>query len=137
MSEFHEQISEYRKELLKLEQQMQSEYDKAILALSGGALGVSLTFLKDVCIKQGVHGGGFLLTAWMCWGLSVTCTLASYYTSTKALRHAVKQTDDRLIYLELAGGCLDRATKWFNIFAGLLFLAGVVSIVIFVAQNLS
>src|SRR5436190_21382140 len=100
MPDFDDQISDYRKGLLTLEQQMQSEYDKAILALSGGALGVSMTFLKDVVIKQGVQGGGYLLTAWVCWGLSVTCTLFSYYTSAQALRRAVKQTDDRLIYLE-------------------------------------
>ena len=136
MTDFEAQISDYRKGLLTLEQQMQSEYDKAILALSGGALGVSMTFLKDVVIKQGVHGGGYLLAAWVCWGLSITCTLFSYYTSAQALRRAVKQTEDRLIYLELAGGCFNLVTKALNITAGVLFMLGVVSIVIFVAHNL-
>ena len=136
MADFNDQISEYRKGLLALEQQMQSEYDKAILALSGGALGVSMTFLKDVVIKQGVEGGGFLLAAWVCWGLSVTCTLSSYYTSAQALRRAVTQTDDRLIYLELAGGRFNQVTKALNISAGVLFMLGVFSIVIFVARNL-
>ena len=115
---------------------MQSEYDKAILALSGGALGVSMTFLKDIVVKQGVQGGGYLLAAWVCWGLSVTCTLFSYYASTQALRRAVKQTDDKLIYLEHAGGRFNQVTKALNIAAGLLFMLGVVSIIVFVAHNL-
>ena len=137
MTDFNDQISEYRKSLLTLEQQMQSDYDKAIMALSGGALGVSMTFLKEVVVKQGIHGGCFLLSAWICWGLSVTCTLASFYTSTLALRRAVQQTDDKTIYLELRGGRYNRATKILNAAAGMLFFAGVVSIVVFVAHNLT
>ena len=116
---------------------MQSEYDKAIMALSGGALGVSMTFLKEVVITQGIHGGCYLLAAWICWGLSVTSTLASFYTSSLALRKAVQQTDDRAIYIELLGGKYNQATKILNVAAGLLFFAGVVSIVVFVARNLT
>lgn len=135
-TDFQEQISEYRKGLQVLEQQMQSEYDKAVLALSGGALGISMTFLKEVVAKQGILGGNYLLGAWICWGLSVTCTLFSFYSATHALRHAVKQTDDRLIYIELAGGKYDWITKILNFSAGLLFMLGVVSIVWFVKLNL-
>lgn len=136
MNDVPKEISEYRKSLLSLEQQMQSEYDKAVMTLSGGALGISLTFLKDVVIKEGVTGGGFLLAAWTCWGLSVTCTLASFYTSAVALRTAVEQTDDRTIYLELVGGRLNKVTKLLNAASGLLFLCGVVFVVVFVARNL-
>ena len=65
MPDFEKQISDYRKGLQALEQKMQSEYDKAVMALSGGALGVSMTFLKDVVLNQGVHGGNFLLWSWI------------------------------------------------------------------------
>src|SRR5579859_6804249 len=119
MAEFQQQISDYRKSLLSLEQQMQSEYDKAIMALSGGALGISLTFLKDVVIAKGVHAGAFLLLAWISWGASVTCTLASFYTSAAALRRAVKQTDDRTIYLQLNANSANLVTKVLNAAAGL------------------
>lgn len=137
MAEFSDQLSDYRKNLLTLEQQMQSEYDKAIMALSGGALGISMAFLKDVVITHGIHNGGFLLAAWVSWGLSITSTLASFYTSATALRKAVQQTDDKTIYLQLVGGRFSLLTKVLNAAAGLLFLAGVVSIVVFVARNLA
>ena|SRR6266498_2762541 len=136
MPDSADQISDYRRGLQTLEQQMQSEYDKAILALSGGALGVSMAFLKDVVIKQGVHGGCFLLLAWICWGLSVTCTLFSYYTSAQALRKAVQQTDEKTIYLTWANGRFNHFTKWLSRIAGLLFMLGIVFIVFFVAHNL-
>jgi hypothetical protein len=136
MPEFDTQISTYRQSLLELEQKMQSSYDKAVMTLSGGALGVSMSFLKDVVGTQNVQGGKFLLAAWICWGLSVTGTLASFYTSSCALRKAVQQTDDKTIYLELCGGRFNLLTKILNFGAGLLFLAGVASIVVFVAHNL-
>ena len=137
MPDFHNQISDYRKALLSLEQQMQSDFDKAIMLLSGGALGVSMTFLKDVLvIKQGVQGGSFLLAAWICWGLSVTCTLFSFYTSAQALRRAIQQTDDQTIYLQLVGGKFNQLTKALNLAAGILFMSGVVLIALFVSRNL-
>lgn len=137
MPDFEEQISDYRKQLQALEQKMQSEYDKAIMALSGGALGVSMTFLKDVVLDQGVHGGNFLLGAWICWGASVTCTLFSFYTSAQALRRAVQQTDDRAIYLEMVGGKFNCVTKILNFSGGALFMLGVILIVFFASRNLS
>jgi hypothetical protein len=136
MADFEKQIFDYRKTLQALEQKMQSEYDKAIMALSGGALGVSMTFLKDVVLDHGVHGGNFLLWSWICWGTSVTCTLFSFYTSAQALRRAVRQTDERAIYLEIAGGKFNCVTKILNFCAGGLFMLGVILIVLFASCNL-
>lgn len=136
MTEFANQISEYRQSLLELEQKMQSSYDKAVMTLSGGALGVSMAFVQDVIGKQSVQGGSFLMTAWVCWGLSVSCTLTSFYTSSCALRKAVKQTDDKEIYLKLQGGMSNLITMVLNPVSGLLFFAGVISMVVFVKHNI-
>src|SRR5579862_5851295 len=60
--------------LSKLERQSQTSYDRAILALSGGALGVTIAFVKDM-----IHGtpraGGLLFASWVCWALSLACVL--------------------------------------------------------------
>ena len=136
MEEFPKRVDEYRTMLLGLEQQMQSAYDKAVMTLSGGALGISLTFLKDVADKTALRNTGWLLTAWILWGLSVTSVLASFFTSSLALRKAIRQTDERLIYVEVVGGRLNQITSFLNPFAGLLFFLGVVSIVLFVGGNI-
>src|SRR5438552_1062864 len=94
---FEQQIADYRASLQKLEQDMQREYDKAVMALSGGAFGVSLTFLKDVVGTSHIAEPFFLLIAWIAWGLSVTCVLFSYFTSTLALRAALEQVDNRTL----------------------------------------
>ncbi len=138
MEKSDDRLGEYRKGLQTLEQQMQSEYDKAVMALSGGAIGVSMTFLKDVVLNPGgqVRGGWFLLAAWICWGLSVGSTLYSFFTSACALRRAVRQVDENKIYKELVGGRSNTVTKMLNICSGLLFIGGIGFIVVFTGKNL-
>jgi hypothetical protein len=135
---FDERVAQYRADLLKLEQDMQREYDKAVMALSGGAFGISLTFLKEVIAGSPIMMPSFLLSSWLCWGSSVACVLFSYFTSTLALRAAIKQTDNHTLYLksQKLGGRYDLVTKILNFLGGILFLTGVISIVLFVSSNL-
>jgi preprotein translocase subunit SecY len=134
--EFERQLLDYRKALQDAGQRMQTQYDTAIMALSGGALGVSMTFLKDIVLAKGVHNGVALLIAWSCWGASVTCILISFYSSVAAFRKAVDQLDEKTIYVQKPGGTSDCATKVLNFLAGLFFVLGVIFIVVFAASNL-
>ena len=136
MADFPERLDEYRKMLLEAEQKMQSSYDKAVMTLSGGALGRSLAFIKDIADKTSLKSTGWLLTAWVLWGFSVTLILASFFTSSLAIRRAIRQTDEKLIYIEFAGGVLNRITSWLNPLAGGFFFLGVIAIVIFVGGNI-
>ncbi|MFO7535726.1 MAG: hypothetical protein R6X19_08620, partial [Kiritimatiellia bacterium] len=76
-----------------------------------------------------------LLTAWLLWAFSVTAVLLSFFTSSLALRKAIRQTDERLIYIEAVGGWHNRLTSILNPVAGLLFLLGVIAIIIFIGGN--
>ena len=136
MTEFEQQLFQYRTSLLDLEQKMQASYDKAVMALSGGALGLSFTFLRDVAKTTPLHWTPYLLAAWLCWGLSVSCVLCSFLTSALALRKATDQTDAKLIYLELVGGKYNTITKRLNYAGGALFLLGLVLLVIFIGVNM-
>jgi hypothetical protein len=114
MAAFQDEISQYRATLLELEQKMQGEFDKAVMALSGGALGLSFTFLKEVVKSTPLKSTSWLLTAWICWGLSLSCVLFSFFSSALALRKAIKQTDAKLIYVEAEGGIFNKITVWLN-----------------------
>lgn len=135
MNDIPEMLREYREKLLELEQQMQSSYDKAVMTLSGGALGISLTFIKDVASKTPLHAPNWLLCAWICWGLSITGVLFSFFSSSMALRRAVRQTDIGTMYMEAVGGPWNIVTSILNPLAGLLFLLGVIAICVFVGGN--
>jgi len=127
---------EYRRMLETLKQESQRLYDKAVLSLSGGALGISFAFVSNIVGDSPVVLPGWLLTAWVLWGLSVTSVLFSFYFSNLALRKAIHQVDNGTIQNELPGGLYDRVTAVLNAAGGLLFLFGVISIIIFVSGNI-
>lgn len=133
---FNKDLADYRSLLLHSEQKSQEQYDKAVLALSGGALGLSFAFVADFLGEIPPENVGYLIGAWAAWIASVTCVLASFYTSQQALRKAVKQVDEGSIYKYPAGGRLTSATACLNAAGGILFLIGVTLLLTFVMHNI-
>ena len=52
-------LQEYRAHLVSAAQKAQEDFDKTLLALSGGALGVSFAFVKDIVGDGSVHDFGY------------------------------------------------------------------------------
>ena len=127
---------QYRTLLSTLERDSQRSYDKAILTLSGGALGVTISVLKNVIHTSTPVAMGFLLASWVCWGLSLSSVLYSFYSSTSALRKAIVQLDDGTIGKQHPGGVYDLATAVLNAASGLFFLAGTFLFVYFAYVNM-
>lgn len=129
-------LEQYRAWLSKLEVESQRSYDKAILTLSGGALGVTISFLKNVLHTGSPTAMGFLLASWACWGASLASVLYSFYSSNLALRKAIKQMDLGTITEEQPGGAYDVATAMLNAASGIFFLAGTFLFVYFAYANM-
>lgn len=128
---------EYRAALQQLEQKAQDAYDHAVLALSGGALGVSLAFLKDIVKPDNAQDTWLAGFAWGAWCVSLACTLWSHYSSTRALRRAVEQFDEGEVKPRAPlGGLADQVTTALNFGAGLCFIVGAASFVAFAFRNL-
>lgn len=130
-------LAEYRKWLVSAEHKSQEDFDKTVLSLSGGALGISFVFLKDVIGPQPLVLPSFLLAAWLAWAFSTFSVLTSYYLSHLALRRAITQVDDGTIYKQPAGGAFARLTAILNATGAVLFLVGVCCITVFAGVNLS
>lgn len=129
------ELKDYRKDQLSKATSGQNDYDKLAVALSGGALGLSFTFLKDLANGQASSHVWLLLWAWGCWGLSLTFTLISIYTGVEALRETVRQVDDGTLYDRRPGGRFDWFTAVLNPGAGVLFILGLVFMILFVYFN--
>lgn len=127
---------EYRDHLINAAQKSQEDYDKTIIILSGGALGISFAFLKDIVGPGPLAHTGYVFAAWLFWGGSLFAVLSSFFVSDMALRRAIKQVDAGLIYEQRRGGWLDYLTAVLNALGGLLFLAGVVIMSLFIWFNL-
>jgi hypothetical protein len=130
------ELRDYRNHLILAEQKAQEDFDKAILTLSGGALGILFAFIKDIVDVGNFSEPLFLFLSWVAWGLSIISVLTSYFCSHLALRKAIKQVDDNKIYNERPGGLYDKFTAVLNGLGGILFLAGVILIICFISQNI-
>lgn len=130
-------MTDYRKWLVAAEQKSQEDFDKTVLSLSGGALGISFVFLKDVIGPRPLVLSGFLLAAWLAWAFSTFSVLISFYLSHLALRCAIAQVDDGTIHEQQPGGTFACLTAMLNAMGALLFLVGVCCITVFAGANLS
>ncbi len=128
--------ADYRKHLVTADQKSQEDFDKTVLSLSGGALGISFVFLKDVIGPNPIHSPELLFAAWVAWGASTFCVLLSYYLSHLAIRAVIRQIDQDKLHLEKTGGSYSTATATLNVAGAVLFLIGVVTITLFANSNL-
>ncbi len=131
-----DKISSYRNHLILAEQKAQEDFDKTVVSVSGGALGVTFIFLKDLIGAGPIFYRGCLFFAWACWGMSITSVLFSYLLSLAALRKTIRQVDSDEIYEQKAGGKWSELVMYLNLLGGLLFFVGVISVVTFIWFNL-
>jgi hypothetical protein len=117
--------------LVDTRQKSQDAYDKTVLALSAGALGVTISFVKEIVGGHPVLLR-LLLVAWICWGISCATVLYSHFSSVAAHNEAIAALDENR---EPNIGS-DKATKILNLVSGALFLLGLLLFCVFAYINL-
>ncbi|MFA6471009.1 MAG: hypothetical protein WCU00_03125 [Candidatus Latescibacterota bacterium] len=127
--------NDYRDFLISAQLKSEEQYSKSIIILSGGALGISFAFVKDIIGTGTITNLYYLFIAWTCWGLSLTFVLFSFYTSFHSFRKAINQVDMDKIYFEKPGGCWSLITDIFHILGGILFFLGVIMLSLFIISN--
>jgi len=128
---------EYRGFLVNAYQGESEAYDKAVMTLSAGALGVSITFIHDIVQSPRKETLILLAIAWGSFALSILAILTSMLTSQKAIRKAILQLDHGTIDRERPGAWYGRFTAILNLTACVGFILGVVFLVWFSLANLS
>lgn len=130
-------LKAYRQSLIDAEKQGQDSFDKTVLSLSGGALGISFVFIKDVIGPDPIIQPELLLAAWILWSLSTLAILVSFYTSNRALRKAIEQCDKGTIYCEPPGGFFSQLTRRLNVAGIACLIFGIGFMTAFVYLNLA
>lgn len=141
----YEGYLEERKMLLAAEQDYAKSFDRWLVTLAGGALGLSIAFLKDIAGAQPVDVA-WLVAAWILLALSVCAALVSMLISQhghEAFRAALDEEaakggarfwprvrDAQRRRWELT------AIAWLNGTAILAFVMGVFTLAVFAALNL-
>jgi hypothetical protein len=92
-SEERKEILEQRKLLIDLQSQSSQLFDKMIVALAGGALTVSLTFIRQT-VPEAMPGTLVVLAlAWLFLLLSLLASLFSHFTSQFGIMKACEELD--------------------------------------------
>lgn len=132
-----EDLSAYREWLVKSEHQASQDFDKAILTLAAGALGLSLMLIDPKRLSSPAHGTWALGVSWASLSLCLLASLLSLITSRLALRKTIQQVDAGLVRLEAPGGRYSAATEALNIGAAALLVVGVCFLVGFAWMNIA
>jgi len=129
------ELKEYWRHLLLAEQKAQEDFDKTVIALSGGGLVISFSFLDKVIDIHGASRIRLLYYSWFFWSLSLILVLSSYYFSHLALRKAMRELIKDEIDAKPLGGKFDSVTKFCNASGALSFIVGFVLMAVFVWTN--
>jgi hypothetical protein len=129
-------MSAYRDFLIAADQKASEVYDKTVMTLSGGALGLSITFLKDIIGQSKRVSIQRLEWSWMCLSLSLLLILASMLFSQWALRNAITQVDNGTVGDGRVGGAFSIVTGVLNVVSGLSCVAGIALLAWFSLANI-
>jgi hypothetical protein len=134
---------EERKSLFDAIREGSQSFDKAILTLSAGAFGLSLTFIREIVPHISPETFYMLIVAWICFGVSMLSTLISFLTSQRACK---KQIEILEKYFLNDNPCKPKEsppknkpsvwTNRLNIFSIVVFIIGVIFLATFTILNL-
>ena len=122
------------------ELEVSGRYDKWILTLSGGALGLSITFIEKIAKNPTPETLFWLKLSWGCLVISLLSALLSLVTSQSAIRENRKELD--IAYSEKRDPNLG-FPRWFTNFTNVLnwgslflFIVGVIFLCVFSFKNI-
>ena len=127
-----------RKALVEAEQEGAKFFDKAILTLTAGAFGLSLTFIRQIVPSIKYCTKFLLILGWTGFCLSLLSTLVSFLTSQAACRRQ-RRILESVFCKEGAEekNALAQVTHGLNIFSICAFIVGMIFLALFVILNLA
>lgn len=124
---------EYYNQLFELYKESGAQFDKQVLYISSGALGITITFISDIVSLDCAVYKYLLTIAWSILSLIILMGLLSHYLSKKALNFRMENLYDS--YDEKS----KRNNSWvekLNVFMLIGLPLGIILIVIFISLNI-
>lgn len=131
--------AEYRQHLIKSYEELSLGFAKTLVTLAGGALGLTLTFAKDVIGDSADEFRWLLIMAWALWATALSAILFSFFCGREAARVAVGQYDEGKLEgdgAETPGGKWAAATLVTGVVSLFSFVLGIVAFVSYIANTL-
>jgi hypothetical protein len=146
-AEYLKTLADARRRLEEESYKVEAAYDKTLIALSGGALAISVAFLKDVAPHPAASTIWILRASWLFLVGSLLSILTSMLTSQRAFDQGIEDLDRRLEAARDGTSVADdevtarlfrryaNATRWLNRFSAGLFVAGAFLFLAFATLN--
>ena len=131
----------HRELLVTGDLQQSLAYDKHILTLASGALGLTRLFVDKIAQKPVCWTFLLLIITWVSFAFSILSTLISYKTSQRAYRENCDNWDKFEAGKTAADEVSDssswsKATSILNVLSMCLFVVGMFSFIIFASCNI-
>ena len=110
-----------------------SQFDKQVLFIASGALGISLAFVKDIVKLDKSVYKSTLLMSWIFFGIVILISIISHYTSLKAMNSKIENIN---LIDDKESNKFDNYTKWFNILMIVFLSLGLIFLNIFIGINM-
>lgn len=123
-------LADHRRHLLDSLYAESSSFDKAVMTLAAGALGISIAFVNNVAPNP--RATGWLAVSWGLFAASLVCVLFSFMAAQSAIRWEI----DHLYDDPRPARPHPHRTSRLNKAAASAFVAGVVALSIFAFLNL-
>lgn len=124
--------SDERSRLITSHQAASDAFDRALMTLSAGSLGLSIVFVKD--IARDPVSVWTLEVSWILMGLSLLAIVASFVASVEVHKRLIDGLDCDRRYDEEPRWARQGVT-WLNGVAGLLFVSGAGFLITFAMLN--
>ncbi len=85
-----EEDKEYWNQLFQTYKESATLFEKNLLYITSGALGISITFLSDIVVLENAKLFWLLVTSWSLFTIVIFVNLISHYFSMKSMNHELK-----------------------------------------------
>ena len=139
MIEAQKMHKEYNDKMDDILKSSYEHFDRALLTLSSGGLGLSILYISNFGSKHQINSEVFIIIAWILFCISIVSTLLSLIFSQEASKKYKMYSD--MYYIEgneefvNKKNCYSIATTYLNYFSGGSFLFAVIFMLIFVSNN--
>lgn len=123
---------EYWQQLNKAYIESSSQFDKQVLFLASGSLGISFAFIKDIVKLPEAINKWLLISAWALFGAVILLSIISHYTSLKAINKKIHNLNTKE---DNDSGKLNKVTKWLNILMIFFLALALIFLTIFLGIN--
>jgi hypothetical protein len=120
-----------RERLIASRNEQSGQFDRALMTLSAGSLGLSLAFVKDIAPHPGATWA--IKSSWVCLAVSLGVVVASFVASTEVHDRYLNSLDDAQLKLPRWVGSI---VTWMNRGAAVAFVVGASLLVYFASQNI-